>query len=109
MKPCRSEINLIEKMNGPKYSFLGKPKDMRASLHPGPGHYIVKDDIVKDRVKSPDLRNGSSFVGEKPIDLGPGEYFKEEYFARKSPPITIKGRPNPMKDDEKPGPGHYEP
>lgn len=38
---------------------------------------------------------------------GPGYYYKDKYFARDVPPITLKGKLKDKLFNENPGPGSY--
>lgn len=57
------------------------------------------------------MRDGERFrdANSRKDSPGPGTYYKDEYFARKASPITLKGKARDPSPKELPGPGAYDP
>lgn len=67
---------------GLKYSISKKNYRELNSSTPGPGAYDAKDDAVKARAKSPNIK-GTGRINPKTDRIpGPGNYYQDQYFGK---------------------------
>ena len=68
----------------------GRTPIERKNENPGPGQYNLNNDSMKDRVRTTSVMNSQRFKSTKEKNSpGPGNYYKDEYFARNASPISI--------------------
>ena len=102
----------------PKYSIRGKFIRKDSNENPGPGSYDPKRSLSHLRPKSALIgptggeKSERFQLGGSPVGRdtpGPGNYHKDEYFAKDAKSVVLLGRSKEREDLSKPGPGAYDP
>lgn len=103
--------------NAPKMSLHGRIESKVSSEGPGPGTYDASLNLVRDRVKSPNLASSLRGTDEQLYKRrasevpGPGDYDQPSLIGRDARNITLKGKLEEKSQSRSvsPGPGTYDP